>query len=135
MDSLLTDLAEDRTFLLIRLPKETVERCEKGTGGCVGSVYVYDGGYSEFQDNHSAKVYSLLNHSVSRQTNNNSSSSQNQSWTKRDATISQPVADDESDLFKISLQTDEAVHLGKVKPSTLLAVPKVDEKDVSAVFG
>lgn len=138
MDSLQTDSADDQTFLLIRLPKETVARSQSGCGTHVGSVYVFDGGYTEFQDDQSKNIYSLLSNSVSKLSNNNGSvnaGGHHQMGSKRETTNSQLVADDESDLFKISLQKDEAIHLGKVKLSTLLAVPRVDEKDVSAAFG
>lgn len=127
MDLLQTGSADDQTFLLIRLPKETVARHLKGESH-VGTVHLSEAGYAEFQDNQSQRVYTLMRNSVPKQLNGGSQRSKLNN-------NSQPVADDESDLFKISLQKDEAVHLGKVKLSTLLAVPKGDETDVSAVFG
>lgn len=123
MDSSQIGSEDGQTFLLMRLPKETVERSRNGSSK-VGSVFIYEDGQMEFQDNESNKVYSII---------------KNSPYTKIETSQKKKpnhvVANEESDLFKISLQKDEAIHLGKVKPSTLLAVPKVDEKDVSTVFG
>lgn len=123
MDSSPLGLGNDQTFLLIRLPKETVERGRDGSSK-VGSVFVYEDGQMEFQDDESNKVYSIIK--------NLPAVKQETTQRKKPNHV---VPNEESDLFKISLQKDEAIHLGKVKPSTLLAVPKVDEKDVSTVFG
>lgn len=120
MDSSPIDSENDQAFLLIRLPKETVERCRNG-GSKVGSVFVYEDGHMEFQDNESNKVYSAIE---------NKPICEDKFFKK----LNQVLHVEESDLFKISLQKDEAIHLGKVKPSALLVVPKVDEKDVSTVF-
>lgn len=120
MDSSPIDSENDQAFLLIRLPKETVDRCRTG-GSKVGSMFVYEDGQMEFQDNESNKVYSIIeNKPIGRM-----------DFEKRTSRLLQI---EESDLLKVSLQKDEAIHLGKVKPSALLAVPKVDEKDVSTVF-
>lgn len=124
MDSSPIGSAEDKTFLLIRLPKETVQRCREGNSK-VGTVFVYDDQRVEFQDDKSFKLYTLMRNSQANGKTNTSSH-------RKDNQI---PAVEESDLLEVSLQKDEAVHLGKVKLSTLLAVPKVDEKDVLAVFG
>lgn len=133
MDSLLTGLDDDQTFLLIRFPKETVDRSKsivEGGSTKVGSLFVYNDGHAEFQDEASYKVYSLTRNSVPQTIKPESGSRPGSQKSEQGGS-----SIEESDLFKISLQKDEAVHLGKVKLSTLLAVPKVDEKDVSAVFG
>lgn len=124
MDSSLIDSAEDQTFHLIRLPKDLVERSRKEGNSNVGSVFVYHDGQVEFQDNKTHKVYTLM-----RNTPTKSESSGLKKGNKEPV-----VANEGADLFKISLQKDEAVHIGKVKSSTLLAVPKVDGKDVSTAF-
>lgn len=122
---------DERTFLLIRFPKETVQRSQTVVGGSlkVGSLSVLRDDSLEFQDDQSKKIYSLMRNTPLakvKEINNKKVKTQ---------TVTDTVANEESDLFKISLQKDEAVHLGKVKLSTLLAVPKVDEKDVATVFG
>lgn len=122
MDSSQVGSEDDQTFLLIRLPKETVERSQDGSSKA-GSVFVYEDGQMEFQDSESNKVYSLIRNFPAKIL---------ESSHKKKNHV---VANVESDLFKISLQKDEATHLGKVKPSTWLAVPKVDERGASTVFG
>lgn len=118
MDSLQTGSEDDQTFLLIRFPKESVERSKTGSGPLVGSILVYEDGRIEFQDNKSHNVYSLMSNSPPKK----GGASQ-----RRDCHV---VVNEESDLFRVSLQKDEAIHLGKVKSSTLLAVPKADETSV-----
>lgn len=127
MHSLPIGSEEEEAFLLIRLPKETVDqRRQAGEASTtkVGSIFVYSDSQAEFQDVNSQKIYTLLRNSPTK-SGTHSGGSQ-----KRSCHV---VSNEESDLFKISLQKDEALHLGKVKLSTLLAVPKVDEKDVSTV--
>lgn len=120
MDSSQTDSEDDQTFLLIRLPKETVKRSQHGSSN-VGSIFVYDDGQMEFQDDKSLKIYTLLRNSQPKVVKNHRQANHD-------------IANEESDLFKISLQKSDAVHLGKVRLSTLLAVPKVDERGVSTAF-
>lgn len=119
MDSSQIDSEDDQTFLLIRLPKETVDKSQHGSSK-VGSVFIYDDGQMEFQDDKSLKFYTLMRNSQPKAVKNQRHGDH-------------LVANEESDLFKISLQNDDVVHLGKVRLSTLLAVPKVDEKGVSTV--
>lgn len=121
MDSSQIDSEDDQTFLLIRLPKETVASSQQEGSSRVGSVFVYDDGQMEFQDDKSHKMYTLMRNSQPK-----TITSQRQG--------NHLIANEESDLFKISLQKNDAVHLGKVRLSTLLAVPKVDEKGVSTAF-
>lgn len=116
MDSLQTGSDDDQTFLLIRFPKESVERAKNSGNTLVGSVLVYEDGRVEFQDNKSQHAYSLMTNTPPKK-----------AGSSRKIQI---VANEESDLFRVSLQKDEAVHLGKVKSSTLLAVPKADETGV-----
>jgi len=123
MDSSLIDSGDEQTFHLIRLPKETVERCKDGDSSKVGSIFVYENGDIEFQDDKSLKVYTIM-----RNTPKMASSNQ-----KR--VNNHLVANEESDLFKISLQKNEALHLGKVKLSTFLAVPKDGAIDAATAFG
>lgn len=92
MDSSPIDSQEGQTFLLIRLPKESVERANNGRVK-VGSLYMYPDGRTEFQDNHTSKIYTL---------------------------ITRP---DESDLLQISPQRSLALHLGKIDRSTLCLAP------------
>lgn len=122
MDSLQLDLQDDQTFHLIRLPRATVERANNASTNSlkVGSVFVAEDNTLEFIDDESRKLYKLIRNKPVKSEN-----------VRRANNV---AACEESDLFKISVQKEEAVHLGKVTPSTLLAVPKVDEKDVSIVF-
>lgn len=121
MDSSQIDLEDDQTFLLIRLPKKTVASSQHEGSSRVGSVFVYDDGQMEFQDDKSHEIYTLMRNSQPK-----TITSQRQG--------NHLIANEESDLFKISLQKNDAVHLGKVRLSPLLAVPKVDEKGVSTAF-
>lgn len=123
MDSSPIDSHDDQTFHLIRLPRETVELAKNGGSKKVGTLYVYDDSRSEFIDDNSHKVYSLVRNTPIKGEGGTRKHSNN------------VAASEESDLFRISLQKKEAVHLGKVKLSTLLAVPKADEKDVSTAYG
>lgn len=131
MSSSPIDLLDEQTFLLIRLPKQTFEKAKNSetNSAKVGSVFIYDDGQAEFQDADSLKVYKLMrneavkNESTPTKTNKSSLNIHNNL-----------VSSEESDLIKISLQKDEAIHLGKIKSSILFAVPKADEKDASTVF-
>lgn len=126
MDSSLIDSADDQTFHLIRFPKEILNNCDKTATTKAGSVFVYHDGRIEYQDDKSHKIYSLLNNSQHLDPSLPS--------PKKEIRRQQLVPNEESDLFRISLQTgNEAVHLGKVKPSTWLVVPKVDETGASTV--
>lgn len=132
MDSSLTDSEDDQTFLLIRLPKETVERSRNRAADSstkVGSVFVFEDGSAEFQDDSSLKTYTLMRNSPKQPKPKNEGDRSNISQKK----VPSIISNEESDLFKISLQNDEAVHLGKVRLATLLSVSKVDETDVSTV--
>lgn len=126
MNSLPIDLQDEQTFLLIRLPKATVERTQ--SGGKAGSVFVYDDGRSEFQDAESLKLYSLFKNEIPK-VKQQTSSQETQCRTATNIE-NNVVSSEESDLISISLDKDEALHLGTVKSSVLFAVPKVDEKDV-----
>lgn len=127
MDSLPIGSEDEQTFHLIRLPKETVERARRG-GSKAGTVYVLDNNNVEFHDTNTNKVYKVIrNDPTCVETRPGEASSQKQ------ARANKMVACEESDLFKISIQKEEAVHLGKVKLSTLLAVPKDGARDVSVV--
>lgn len=119
------DLLDEQTFLLIRLPKETVNKArERRSGEKVGQVYVYDDGRTEFQDSETLRLFNLLrNQSPTIKDHVVSQSSQCRTSTNAKSNI---VSSEESDLIRISLQSDEAIHLGKVKSSVLFAVPKVD---------
>jgi len=139
MDSLPIDSQEEQqTFHLIRLPKETVERA-KGRSCKVGTLFVdHDRNTVEFRDYHSCTMYSLLqnnpigNQHAQRTTQLNSQDESNKKPSTSTLSNSALVANsNETDLLKISLQRDEAVHFGKVKTSTFLAVPKVDETSAS----
>lgn len=126
MDSSPIGSRDEQTYHLIRFPKESIERAKNAGGSSkkIGTVYVYAGGRAEFIDDESSKVYSLMrNIPIKSETTGGGH--------KRANCIS---ASEESDLFRISLQKKDAVHLGKVKTSTLLAVPRVDETSVSIVF-
>lgn len=129
MASLPLDSLEDpQQLLLIRLPKDIVEASRSSATGKVGSVYIYADGQAEIKDDRTNKVYELIRN-VPTAGNAGGVGSQSQTVDNHE------IANEESDLFKISVQKDEAVHLGKVKFSTLLAVPRVDEIDASTVFG
>lgn len=121
------DSQDEQTYLLIRLPKETVERAKASgsTSSKAGSIYVYPDGRAEFQDENSLKVYALLRNEPIKEEKGPSRTSH--------CGKDEIIANEESDLIKISLQKNDAIHLGKVKLSTLFAVPKVDERDASAV--
>lgn len=135
MDSSQIDSPDDQqTFHLIRLPRETVERARNGS--CkVGTLFVHDDGSADFQDNHSREIYTLLRNcpigSDSSRANSNSGGSSQKRSSYTAAFIDRMASSNETDLLKISLQKDEALHLGKVKTSTLLAAPKGDETNVS----
>lgn len=126
MDSSPIGSQDRQTFNLIRLPKETVDRGRAGGPGKVkvGSVYVYPDGRAEFQDSDTLKVYNLIRNEPIKMERGTSR------YTNTDDKM---VASGESDLIRISLQRSHAVHLGKIKLSTLFAVPKGDERDVSIV--
>lgn len=135
MDTLPIDLPDDQqTFHLIRLPRETVERASSGS--CkVGTLYVGSDGFIEFQDNQSRKVYSLVRNDPVRNVASSQSGGQQSSQKRTVYTAANNNANlassNESDLLNLSIQKDEAIHLGKVKTSTFLAVPKADETNVS----
>lgn len=146
MDSSQLDSQSDhQTFHLIRLPKETVDRAKNGS--ClVGTLLVHDDGSMEFEDNLSRKSYQLLRNTPIGATRNQLDtppSSQLKSTSGGDGQSMGRVShinainsihlasSNESDLLKISLQKDEAIHLGKVKTSTFLAVPKAGVTSVS----
>lgn len=151
MNSLPTDSLNEQAFILIRLPRETIEQHRErakdpnNRDTKVGSVYVYDDGHAEFQDNSSLKLYSLIRNTTNlvnvKQQQQQASQSQQQSqgsvkkgeYLQQDSSYD-TVANEQSDLFKISLQKSEAIQLGKVKFSTLLSVPKVDGIGVSTLF-
>lgn len=126
MDSSPIGSPDDQTYHLIRLPKESVERAKNGGTNSVkvGTVNVYRGGRAEFVDDESLKEYSLMRNIPIK-------GEPVSGGHKRANCVS---ASEESDLFRISLQKKEAVHLGKVMPLTLLAVPRVDETNVSTAF-
>lgn len=121
MDLSRIGLEDDQTFLLIRLPKETVEEHKKSGVSNVGSVVIHKDGQTIFQDGKSHKLYTLMTNSPIKGEGDRKSGKH-------------ILANEESDLFKISLHKEEAVHLGKVKTSTCFAVPMVDDRDVSTVF-
>lgn len=114
MDSSPIGSEDEQTFLLIRLPKETAERCQQGSSK-VGSVFVYDDGQMEFQDDKSLKIYDLMR---------NSGPTQKLSTSFRQDTSQMCTASEKSDLFKISLQKEEALHLGKVTTNSLFCIAK-----------
>lgn len=118
MDLLQTGSVDEQTFLLIRFPKESVERSKSSGDPHVGMLLVHEDGRVEFQDNKSQNVYTMITHTPPKKIGS--------SQKKENHTIES----EESDLFRVSLQKDEAVHLGKIKSSALLAVPKADETDV-----
>lgn len=120
MHSLQIDSQDEQTFLLIRLPRETIETSRQSSTTVagntkVGSIQVFDDGQAEFHDTRSSKTYTLMRNSTRKA-------------KKKDSPV---IANEESDLFKLSLQNCEADHLGKVKFSALLAVPKAGELDAS----
>lgn len=134
MDLLPQDSLDDpQQLLLIRLPKEIVEASRSSATGKVGSLYIYDNGLAEIEDEATSKVYTLMRNSPNKRKNNELNASGNSLDQKH--SDNHEVANEESDLFKISIRKDEAVHLGKIKFSTLLAVPKVDGKDVLTAHG
>lgn len=137
MNSSPIDLPDEQTFLLIRLPKQTAERARNSnntdhTSTKLGSVFIYADGRAEFQDAESLKMYELMrNQSSGLETTNTKIEKSTGSIVNIDTNV---ISSEESDLMRISLQKDEAIHLGKVKSSTLFAVPRVDETDASTVF-
>lgn len=123
MDSSRIDSGDERTFLLIRLPRETVNATKELTGlNKVGTVSVDTSNCTVFRDDYSGKVYNLVR--------NEPTAHKTSTTNKKESSI---VANEESDLFRISLHRDEAIHIGKVKSSTLLSVPKDGAIGVSAV--
>lgn len=122
MDSSPIDSGDDRTFHLIRLPKVTIERAVSSGNSKVGTVFVYDSGEIEFYDDQSKSSYNLIRNTPIIRNDESGSGSQK-------LKVKHVIACEESDLLKVSLQ--EAIHLGKVTPSTLLAVPKDVETSVS----
>lgn len=131
MNSSPIDSLDEQTFLLIRLPRETVDKArQRESGAKAGSVFVYDDGRTEFQDSETLKMYSLLrNQSPNVKEHTILQSSQCKTSTNARSNVK---SIEESDLIRISLQNDEAIHLGKVKSSVLFAVPKVDDRGASS---
>lgn len=129
MDLSPIDSHDEQTFHLIRLPKEAAIQQAAAKNGPVkvGTIFVHDNNRVEFVDDKTNKVYSLMRNTPVKGEIGGSSHSH-----KR---VNYVAPSEESDLLKLSLQKEEAIHLGKVKFSTLLAVPKDDETDVSTVSG
>ena len=126
MDSSPIDSPDEQTFHLIRLPKSIVEQAASGNTR-VGTVTVDSNGLVELKDDNSGKLYTLIrNVPLDKDSNEGSQATK--------IKIHDVSTGEKSDLFKISLQKEETMHIGKVKPLTLLAVPKDDGTDVSTVY-